>query len=57
MAKLNKTTTILGGVGFLALLGAGLTALFGKKKTDDPQTIEGEGTEVVEEGTCSEGNE
>lgn len=54
MAKINKTTTILGGVGFLALLGAGLAAFFGRKKTDEPQLIEGECTEVVEEETYSE---
>ena len=57
MAKLNKTTTILGGVGFLALLGAGLAALFGGKKTDAPQMIEGECAEVVEDETYSDGNE
>ena len=54
MAKFSKTAKILGGVGILGIVGAAGAAIIGGKKTEEPQMIEGECTEVVEEETYSD---
>ena len=39
MAKFGTGAKILGGIGILGLVGAGIAALMGRKK-DEPETIE-----------------
>lgn len=55
MAKINKTTAILGGVGILGIIGAVIAAIFGGKKTKEPELIEGEFEELPNDETYSDG--